>query len=163
MTSLTPAQTKQKLIELGKKQIHVYIDGPPGIGKSTIAKEVAQMFKNSIVIEDQPITPQILRECRWIIALGNPKPNFKTITMRVCPKEWIEWAKKKNISPDIINLIERKPEYLEKSSPKRWEDADSFYKLNEAQDVMYIIIGSIVGKEAAAELLNFEDPFDLDF
>ncbi|HOQ39240.1 MAG TPA: MoxR family ATPase [Fervidobacterium sp.] len=138
-------------------------------------------IRNAIMqlLIDKRIHNHILPEGTWIMASMNPPDEnydqvelitdpaflsrFFIFEVHPEPKEWICWAKENNILNDIVDFIEKYPEFLSvhggvslktsiKPSPRSW------YKLGKVLSVLseddrkhyaYILASGIVGPEAA--------------
>ena len=138
-------------------------------------------IRNAIMqlLVDKRIHNHVLPEGTWLMASMNPPDEnydqvelitdpaflsrFFILEIHPEPSEWINWAEKNSIPRDIINFIEKYPEFLSvhdtlslkasiKPSPRSW------YKLGKVlsqlteedkKEYLYILASGIIGPEAA--------------
>ncbi|HCL98971.1 MAG TPA: MoxR family ATPase [Fervidobacterium sp.] len=143
-------------------------------------------IRNAIMqlLVDKRIHNHILPEGTWIMASMNPPDEnydqvelitdpaflsrFFIFEVNPEPNEWIKWARENNLFVDIIDFIEKYPEFLSvhggvslkasiKPSPRSW------YKLGkvlstlsdeEREEYAYTLSSGIVGPEAAKVFID---------
>ncbi|WGS65478.1 AAA family ATPase [Marinitoga aeolica] len=144
-------------------------------------------IRNAIMqlLLDRRIHNHILPEGTWIMAAANPPDDdydqvdlitdpafmsrFFHLSLNPEVNEWVNWAKKQDVSNEVISFIKEYPEFISngksvsfrldlKPSPRSW------YKLSrvlnnlselEVKEYAYILASGIVGPEAARTFVNY--------
>lgn len=138
-------------------------------------------IRNAIMqlLVDKRIHNHILPEDTWIMASMNPPDEnydqvelitdpaflsrFFILEIHPEPNEWIKWASSHNVSHEVIQFIEKYPEFLSvhegvslkasiKPSPRSWYKLSRVLSLLSEEDkkeYSYILASGIVGPEAA--------------
>ncbi|MFN6991815.1 MAG: AAA family ATPase [Fervidobacterium sp.] len=143
-------------------------------------------IRNAIMqlLVDKRIHNHILPQGTWIMASMNPPDEnydqvelitdpaflsrFFIFEIHPEPKEWLNWAKAKNVASEIIDFIEKYPEFLSvrdsvslktsiRPSPRSWYKLSSVLSLlteEEKKEYSYILASGIIGPEAAKVFID---------
>ncbi|MCX7653993.1 MAG: MoxR family ATPase [Fervidobacterium sp.] len=138
-------------------------------------------IRNAIMqlLIDKRIHNHILPKGTWIMASMNPPDEdydqvelitdpaflsrFFVLEIHPEPREWIKWANENNLSAEVIEFIEKYPEFLSvqssvslkasvKPSPRSWYKLSrvlSVLNEEEKREYSYVLASGIVGPEAA--------------
>ena len=95
--------------------------------------------------------------------LSQMKNRFIHVDYETDMTEWINFALKANIMPEIIAFIRYRPELLHDMdvtknafpTPRSWEFASDILKAKPSREIEYQLLIGTIGEGAAAELLGF--------
>jgi len=176
MDSVTITELKETITALIAQKVPTFLWGAPGIGKSSIIKQIASAYQ---LVLDRKVGEYELPSGWAIVAAGNregdrgvtyrmPSPlanRFVHFEMDVHVDDWRMWAFSNGVDARIVAYIAYKKEHLftfdakseNKSfaTPRSWEYVDKILKAGIKPSLLLEAIGAAVGKDVGVSFLAF--------